>query len=179
MRIRTGGERLIKPYDRHQHAFYPPCYQPDEARCRGRCPTSGRQKPPTVHRLLADNVVVDRGATSSVRQQASSNRFDRYFMQLDADMFASVVNEKSPTPSQPSWKPTGTRQTRSTSTPTSSTMPQQHTKPSPKVKQELRTTNPQPSDRKITHRKWARGSGPGAWCGDRAWSGVVWVTRPW
>ena len=46
------------------------------------------------HRLLADNVVVDRGATSSIRQQASSNRFDRYFMQLDADMFASVVREK-------------------------------------------------------------------------------------
>jgi hypothetical protein len=46
------------------------------------------------HRLLADNVVVDRGATSSIRQQASSNRFNRYFMQLDADMFASVVQEK-------------------------------------------------------------------------------------
>lgn len=95
MRIRTGGERLTETLRSASAHFLPalltsPTRLAAAARARRAAVRNRRQ----FHRLLADNVVVDRGAISSIRQQASSNRFDRYFMQLDADMFASVVHEK-------------------------------------------------------------------------------------
>jgi len=95
MRIRTGGERLIETIRSASARFLPalltsPMRLAAAAGARRAAVRNRRQ----FHRLLADNVVVDRGATSSIRQQASSDRFYRYFMQLDADMFASVVNEK-------------------------------------------------------------------------------------
>jgi len=95
MRIRTGGERLIETA-RSASARFLPALLTSPARLAAaagarRAAVRNRRR---FHRLLADHVVVDRGATSSIRQQASSNRFDRYFMQLDADMFASVVREK-------------------------------------------------------------------------------------
>ena len=95
MRIRTGGERFMATM-RSASARFLPAFLTSPARLVAaagarRAAVRNRRQ---FHRLLADNVVVDRGATSSIRQQASSNRFDRYFMQLDADMFASVVREK-------------------------------------------------------------------------------------
>jgi len=95
MRIRTGGERLVETARSASARFLPalltsPARLAAAAGARRAAARNRRQ----FHRLLADNVIVDRGATSSIRQQASSNRFDRYFMQLDADMFASVVQEK-------------------------------------------------------------------------------------
>jgi hypothetical protein len=95
MRIRTGGERLIETIRSASARFLPalltsPSRLAAAAGARRAAARNHRQ----FHRLLADNVVVDRGATSSIRQQASSNRYDRYFMQLDADMFASVVHER-------------------------------------------------------------------------------------
>ena len=95
MRIRTRGERLTATIRSASARFLPalltsPARLAAAARARRAAARNRRQ----FQRLIAENVVVDRGATSSIRQQASSNRFDRYFMQLDADMFASVVDEK-------------------------------------------------------------------------------------
>jgi len=95
MRIRADGERLIETI-RSASARFLPTLLTSPARLAAaagarRAAARNRRR---FHRLLADHVKVDRGAISSIRQQASSNRFDRYFMQLDADMFASVVQEK-------------------------------------------------------------------------------------
>jgi len=44
--------------------------------------------------MVDDRLKVDRGATTSLRQEASGTTFSSYFMQLDAEMAFSVVRER-------------------------------------------------------------------------------------
>jgi hypothetical protein len=46
------------------------------------------------HRKLRDQVRVDRGARTSLRKEASRSAFSSYFMQLDAEMAFSVVQQR-------------------------------------------------------------------------------------
>jgi hypothetical protein len=95
MRIRTRGERLSETV----RAAFAGCLpallvSPMRLASAAGARRVAARREREFNRLLADKMRVDRGATASVRQQASGGQFYRYFMQLDAEMFASVVQEK-------------------------------------------------------------------------------------
>lgn len=95
MRIRTRRERLGATIAQTTARLLPtmlaaPFRLADAAAAR----SAAAQREREFTRRLHDRVRVDRGATSSIREQASRDEFDRYFMQLDAEMAISVVRAK-------------------------------------------------------------------------------------
>jgi hypothetical protein len=95
MRIRTGPERIGRTLTGATATCLPalvtsPARLGSAAAARRRA--AGRDR--EFRRLLSEDVWVDRGATTSLREEASGDVFGGYFMQLDAVMALSVVRQR-------------------------------------------------------------------------------------
>jgi FHA domain len=95
MRIRTTGERIARTVAETARRVVPtlvasPARLAAAAGARRRARALERE----FRRRLADRVVIDRGTVASVREQAAGTEYARYFMQLDAEMAVSVVQQR-------------------------------------------------------------------------------------
>jgi hypothetical protein len=95
MRIRTTSKRVGRTL-REATAHTVPALLASPVRLGGavaaRRRAAGRAR--ECNRMVDDRVKIDRGATTSLRQEASGTAFSSYFMQLDAAMAFSVVRER-------------------------------------------------------------------------------------
>ena len=95
MRIRTTPQRLGRML-RESTAHTVSALLASPVRLGGavaaRRRAAGRER--EFNRMVDDRLKVDRGATTSLRQEAAGTAFGSYFMQLDAEMAFSVVRER-------------------------------------------------------------------------------------
>ena len=97
MHIRTLRERVVAAIGQIAQYTLPsllgsPGRLFEIARARRRIALQNRSFDRKVH----DRVWVDRGTSSSIREQAARTECDRYFMDLDIDMAISVVRQRIP-----------------------------------------------------------------------------------
>lgn len=95
MRIRTPFERLLVTTGRATVTFIG-CLFAAPFRLVGvvRSRWAAWRRKAETDRRIDDRVRIDRGAVSSVREEASRDDLNRYFMQLDAEMAMSVVQQR-------------------------------------------------------------------------------------
>lgn len=95
LRVRTAGERMITTISRTAQTWLPALFAApirlvtaaDGVAAAGR----GRRE---HRRRIAERVLVDYGAVTSIREEASGEAFHSHFMQQDADMYVQVVQQK-------------------------------------------------------------------------------------
>jgi hypothetical protein len=95
MRIRTRGERLVETVG-YATATVVGVLLTSPWRLARRLLSRGRAAFLRLQhrRRLARRVRIDYGAETSVRERAASDRYARYFMACDGDMYLSVVEER-------------------------------------------------------------------------------------
>jgi hypothetical protein len=95
MHIRTGWERASVTIGKTTTRLIPDLLAaPVRLAAMAGARRRAAQRERDFARRLADRVPIDRGARSSIRQEAARGSFDRYFMQLDAEMAILVVQQK-------------------------------------------------------------------------------------
>jgi hypothetical protein len=95
MRIRRVGERLVATIGMTTSSLLPRLFGAlPRLRSALRAQSASVRRNKEVDHRIDDRVLVDRGARSSIREEACRDDFTRYFMQLDAEMAISVVEQR-------------------------------------------------------------------------------------
>ncbi|SRR6266536_2740544 len=95
MRIRTVGERLSATLRATGREWLPALLTSPywlAVTVARRLSTAQRER--QHRRWVADRVLIDYGAVTSVREQASGDRYQSYFMEQDTDMYVKIVQQK-------------------------------------------------------------------------------------